>query len=99
LRAADAVNLTKLPPSLLPRKPEKIESVEGERERGPLEKQIYEMLRQKGLGLPEILEADVSGNEPSSEEWLRVLMQVAMHHMEAILRLARELDERAAEDR
>jgi len=81
----------------LPRTPAKIEAVE--RERGPLEDELYELLRSKGLAVPELLEADLALREDlSTEVWVRVCLQILMQHMEAILLLARKLDERAAED-
>ncbi|MGB2952890.1 MAG: hypothetical protein WBB74_05805 [Gaiellaceae bacterium] len=71
-----------------------------ERERGPLENELYKLLRSKGLAVPELLEADLAGRpDLSTEVWVRVCLQVLMQHMEAILLLARKLDERAPEDR
>ena len=74
--------------------------MEEPRELGPLERELYDLIRNKGLADPNILDAQVTGRIPASPTtWEQVLLRGQMTHMQAILLLARRLDERAAEDR
>jgi hypothetical protein len=66
-----------------------------ERERGPLEREIHELIRTKSLGSPFYLEPAVAGREFTPDEMAKQAMYGTVVLMEAILRLARELDERA----
>jgi hypothetical protein len=64
-----------------------------ERERGPLESELHELIRRKGLGFPEILQHDVTGADLTVDESINIAWQMNMVLMEAVLRLAREIDD------
>lgn len=64
-----------------------------EQERGPLEKEIHELIRSKGLAMPEILESSVAGTDPDLIGRINIAWQMNMILVEAILRLAREVDD------
>jgi hypothetical protein len=64
-----------------------------ERERGPLETELHELIRRKGLAAPEILNAQMTGQDLSETERINIAWQMNMILMEALLRLAREVDD------
>jgi hypothetical protein len=67
---------------------------EPERERGPLEDEIYEMVKANGLGDPNVLLAQFQGREDLTHgEWINFLQRATMTHFQALLRLAREIDD------
>ena len=67
-------------------------------ERGPLEQELYELLRMKGLSAPEVLSAGVGTREAlSTDESIRLAFRMLLDHMEVILRLAKEIDQLRAE--
>ena len=64
-----------------------------EGERGPLERELYKLIRSKGLAIPELLDSQVAEREPSETERINIAWQMDMVLMEALLRLAREVDD------
>jgi hypothetical protein len=64
-----------------------------ERERGPLEKEIHEFIRMKGLSSPMLLNASVSGKVPTVGDRLLHGDNFDLVLMEMLLRLAREIDD------
>jgi hypothetical protein len=64
-----------------------------ERERGPIEKRLHELIRDKGLASPALLEAQVSGVMPTLEQRMLDAEQMNLILMEALLELAREVDD------
>jgi hypothetical protein len=82
------------PTSLWRRRRDTIRAVsEPERERGPLEAELHHLIRSKGLAAPEILNATVEGRELTDSERINISWQMEMTLMEALLRLAREVDD------
>jgi len=61
--------------------------------RGPLESAILERIRAEGLaGLPD-LEAHLAGREPTADERINLAVRMSLITTEAVLMLARHLDE------
>jgi hypothetical protein len=68
-----------------------------ERERGPFENEIHELIRLKGLASPALLNFDATGQVPSLEDRMLQAERFAFILQEAIERVAREIDERRAD--
>jgi hypothetical protein len=64
-----------------------------ERERGPLETELHELIRSKGLASPELLDAAFADRDLSDIERINIALRMGMNLMEALLRLAREVDD------
>jgi len=68
-------------------------SEQEERSGGPLEEEIHELVRLRGTSDPDLLRAQFSGREPTLEEWVAFLQRQDEVLLEALLRLAREIDD------
>jgi hypothetical protein len=64
-----------------------------ERERGPIEKRLHELIRDKGLRGRALIKAQVTGEMPTVEERMLNAERMEMVLMEALLDLAREVDD------
>jgi hypothetical protein len=59
----------------------------------PLEPELHELIRTKGLADPDALRSGVSGREPTADERINIAWRMNMTLMEALLLLAQRLDE------
>lgn len=64
-----------------------------ERERGPLESEIHELIRSKGLAGAALLNAQASGEMPSLEARVQQAERFGFILQEAIERVARAVDD------
>lgn len=64
-------------------------------ERGPLEKELHELIRKRALADPDFLEIQVEGSSPiiPTAQAANMALKMGPTWMEAILRLAREMDD------
>jgi hypothetical protein len=63
-------------------------------ERGPLEQELFDLIRRRALSDPDFLELQVAESpEIPTDQAARMAVRMGPTWMEAILRLAREIDE------
>jgi len=60
---------------------------------GPLESEIHEFIRSRGMAMPEMIEANFTGTEPSDVAKINIAWRMNEILREALLRVAREVDD------